>query len=70
VEPTFRAANVRAAFLIIIAVAVSALFIAVVWPFLKPLLLAALFAALAHPLYNGSRGCLGKGAPSPPWSLC
>src|SRR5438045_9134902 len=47
-----QTANLRAAFLIILVVGVSALFIAVCWPFLKPLLLAALFAGLSHPFYK------------------
>src|ERR1700693_5581683 len=41
----------RAAFVIILVVAVSAL-LAVAWPFLKPLLLGALLAGLCHPLYR------------------
>src|SRR4029077_11113875 len=45
---------------IIIVVAVSALTVAVTWPFLKPLLLAALFAALAHPLYKWIARLLGQ----------
>jgi predicted PurR-regulated permease PerM len=46
------AAGFRRAFLIILVLAVSALFVAVVWTFLKPLLLAALLAALFHPFYR------------------
>ncbi len=42
----------RIAFVIILVVAVSALFLAVAWPFLKPLLLGALLAGLCHPLYR------------------
>src|SRR4029453_13759892 len=42
----------RTAFVIILVVAVSALFLAVTWPFLKPLLLGALLAGLCHPLYR------------------
>jgi predicted PurR-regulated permease PerM len=42
----------RAAFVIVLVVAVSALFLAVAWPFLKPLLLGALLTGLCHPLYR------------------
>ena len=42
----------RIAFVVILAIAVSALFLAVIWPFLKPLLLGALLANLCHPLYR------------------
>src|SRR6266496_4349194 len=42
----------RTAFVIILVVAVSALFLAVAWPFLKPLLIGALLAGLCHPLYR------------------
>jgi predicted PurR-regulated permease PerM len=44
--------NLRAAFLIILVLGVSALFLAVCLPFFKPLLLAALFAGLSHPFYK------------------
>ena len=55
----------RAAFVLILVVAVSALFLAVTWPFLKPLLLGALLAGLFRPLYQwvtrrlGDRRSLG-----------
>ena len=42
----------RTAFVIILVVAVSALFLAVTWPFLKALLLGALLAGLCHPFYR------------------
>jgi predicted PurR-regulated permease PerM len=42
----------RTAFVVILVVAVSALFLAVTWPFLKALLLGALLAGLCHPLYR------------------
>jgi predicted PurR-regulated permease PerM len=45
-------ANLRAAFLILLVLGVSALFLAVCWPFLKPLVLAALFAGLSLPLHK------------------
>jgi predicted PurR-regulated permease PerM len=42
----------RTAFVIILVVAVSALFLAVTWPLLQSLLLGALLAGLCHPLYR------------------
>lgn len=42
----------RAAFVLILVVAVSALFLAVTWPFIKPLLVGAMFAGLCRPLYH------------------
>ena len=42
----------RTAFVLILTVAVSVLFLAVAWPFLKSLLLGALLAGLCHPLYR------------------
>ena len=59
----------RTAFVIILVVAVSALFLAVAWPFLKSLLLGALLAGLCHPLYRwitrlfGGRRSLGAIVP-------
>ena len=44
-------AGFRTAFVLILVVAVSILFLAVTWPFLKPLLLGALLASLCRPLY-------------------
>jgi len=65
-EPsTISGTNLRTAFVLLLVVAVSALFLAVAWPFLKPLLLAALLAGLFHPLYRwitrfvGDRRSLG-----------
>ncbi|MGI8437293.1 MAG: AI-2E family transporter [Chthoniobacterales bacterium] len=43
--------NLRTAFVLLLVCAVSLLFLAVLWPFLKPLLLAAMLAGLARPLY-------------------
>jgi len=60
-----RGKKFRAAFVLILVVAVSALFLAVTWPFLKPLLLGALLAGLFRPLYQwvtrrlGDRRSLG-----------
>src|ERR1700761_3546756 len=42
----------RTAFVLLLTIAVSALFLAVTWPFLKPLLLGALLAGLCHPLHR------------------
>ncbi|MBA3273715.1 MAG: AI-2E family transporter, partial [Chthoniobacterales bacterium] len=49
----------RTAFVLILVVAVSALFIAVAWPFLKPLLVGAMFAGLSRPLYRWLTRVLG-----------
>jgi predicted PurR-regulated permease PerM len=48
----FSGGKFRLAFLLILVVSVSALFLAVAWPFLNPLLLGALLAGLCHPLYQ------------------
>ena len=59
--------NLRTGFVLLLVAAVTALFLAVVWPFLKPLLLAALLAGLFHPFYRwvtrllGGRRSLGAG---------
>ena len=59
--------NLRTAFVLLLVAAVTALFLAVVWPFLKPLLLAALLAGLFHRFYRwvtrllGGRRSLGAG---------
>lgn len=44
--------NLRTGFVLLLVLAVSLLFLAVIWPFLKPLLLGALFAGLCAPLYG------------------
>jgi len=51
--------NFRTAFVIILVVAVSALFLAVTWPLLQALLLGALLAGLCHPLYRWITRLLG-----------
>ena len=68
-EPlTTSGTNLRTAFVLLLVAAVTALFLAVAWPFLKPLLLGALLAGLFHPLYRwitrllGGRQSLGAGA--------
>jgi predicted PurR-regulated permease PerM len=64
-SPTVSGANLRTAFVLLLVIAVSALFLAVAWPFLEPLLLGALLAGLFHPLYRwitrlvGDRQSLG-----------
>ncbi|MBA3650208.1 MAG: AI-2E family transporter [Chthoniobacterales bacterium] len=42
----------RTAFVLLLVLAVTILFLLVTWPFLKPLLLGALLAGLFHPLYR------------------
>jgi predicted PurR-regulated permease PerM len=63
-EPlTTSGTNLRTAFVLLLVTAVTALFLAVAWPFLKPLLLGALLAGLFHPLYRWITRLLG-GRPS------
>ena len=45
-------ATFRTAFVLLLVLAVTILFLAVTWPFLKPLLLGALLAGLFRPLYR------------------
>ena len=51
-RPAISASGFRTAFVLILVLAASALFLAVAWPFLKPLLLAALLASLCRPLFT------------------
>lgn len=52
-EPTnIDRRNFHTAFVLILMLATSVLFIAVMWPFLKALLLGAILAGLCHPLYR------------------
>ncbi len=51
--------SLRTAFVLFLVLVASALFIAVVWPFLKPLLLGALLAGLCQPLYHWVTRFLG-----------
>jgi predicted PurR-regulated permease PerM len=44
--------SLRTAFVLFLVLGVSLLFLGVIWPFLKPLLLGALFAGLCAPLYG------------------
>src|SRR2546430_4261999 len=57
--PTPSGTNLRTAFVLLLVAAVTALFLAVAWPFLKPLLLGALLAGLFHPLYRWITRVLG-----------
>ncbi|MEP6586092.1 MAG: AI-2E family transporter [Candidatus Udaeobacter sp.] len=57
--PTTSGTNLRTAFVLLLVTAVTALFLAVAWPFLKPLLLGALLAGLFHPLYRWITRLLG-----------
>jgi predicted PurR-regulated permease PerM len=63
--PTISGMNLRTAFVLLLVMTVTVLFLAVAWPFLKPLLLGALLAGLFHPLYRwitrllGGRASLG-----------
>src|SRR4051794_39320505 len=50
-RPAFSSTGFRTVFVLILVLAVSVLFLAVAWPFLKPLLLGALLASLCRPLY-------------------
>ncbi len=51
-RPNISGTTFRTAFVLILVLAVSALFLAVTWPFLKALLLGALLAGLCRPLYH------------------
>ena len=46
------ATTFRIAFVLLLVIGVSVMFLAVAWPFLKPLLLGGLFGGLAAPLYG------------------
>jgi predicted PurR-regulated permease PerM len=49
--------NFRNAFVLLLVAAISLLALAIVWPFLKPLLLGAMLAGLCHPLYRWLARC-------------
>jgi predicted PurR-regulated permease PerM len=52
-EPAkFEEGRFRTAFVIILVLAIFALFLAVAWPFLQTLLIGAMLAGLCHPLYR------------------
>jgi predicted PurR-regulated permease PerM len=62
-EPlTTSGTNLRTAFVLLLVMAVTVLFLAVAWPFFKPLLLGALLAGLFHPLYRWITRLLGDRA--------
>ena len=52
-------ASLRTAFVLLLVLAISLLFLAVVWPFLTPLLLGAMLASLSRPLYHWVARLLG-----------
>ncbi len=63
-EPTnVKSRDFRTGFVLLLVAAVTALFFAVIWPFLKPLLLGALLASLCRPLYRWVTRIVG-GRPS------
>ncbi|MFL6590975.1 MAG: AI-2E family transporter [Chthoniobacterales bacterium] len=51
-RPAISSTGFRTAFVLILVLAVSVLFLAVAWPLLKPLLLGALLASLCRPLFT------------------
>ena len=51
--------NFRTAFVLLLVLGVTLLFIAVAWPFLKPLLLGAMLAGLCRPLYRWMTRAVG-----------
>src|SRR5262245_48556892 len=59
-------ARFRKGFLLALVVAITAAFVYVVWDFLTTIFLAAIFSALAHPLYSrflrafGGRGAMAS----------
>ncbi len=57
--PSISGSNFRSAFVIVLVLAISALFLAVAWPFLKALLLGAIFAALCRPIFRWLTKLLG-----------
>jgi predicted PurR-regulated permease PerM len=62
------AGSFRTAFVLILVLGISLLFLAVIWPFFQTLLLAALLSGLCHPLFRfmtkilGGRRSLASGA--------
>lgn len=57
-RPNISATSLRTAFVLILVLSVSALFLAVTWPFLQALLLGALLAGLCRPIYSWMRRLL------------
>lgn len=56
-ESQLRGRNFRHAFVLLLVAAISLLALAMVWPFLNPLLLGAMLAGLSHPLYRWLARC-------------
>jgi predicted PurR-regulated permease PerM len=56
-ESQLNGRNFRNAFVLLLVAAISLLALAVIWPFLKPLLLGAMLAGLCHPLYRWLARC-------------
>jgi predicted PurR-regulated permease PerM len=50
--PKIEGGKFRTVFVLILVLAISGLFVAVAWPFLQTLLIAAMLAGLCHPLYR------------------
>lgn len=58
-RPNISATTFRTAFVLILVLAVTVMFVAVTWPFLKPLLLGAMLAGLCRPLYSWVKRLVG-----------
>lgn len=58
-RPNISATTFRTAFVLILVLAVTVMFLAVTWPFLKPLLLGAMLAGLCRPLYSWVKRLVG-----------
>ena len=58
-RPNISATTFRTAFVLLLVLGVTLLFLAVTWPFLKPLLLGAMLAGLCRPLYSWVKRLVG-----------
>ena len=58
-RPNISATTFRTAFVLLLVLGVTMLFLAVTWPFLKPLLLGAMLAGLFRPLYSWVKRLVG-----------
>jgi predicted PurR-regulated permease PerM len=58
-RPNISATTFRTAFVLLLVLGVTVLFVAVTWPFLKPLLLGAMLAGLCRPLYSWVKRLVG-----------
>ncbi len=56
-ESQIKGRKFRNAFVLLLVAAISLLALAIVWPFLNPLLLGAVLAGLSHPLYRWLTRC-------------